>query len=43
VIVHHERIDDVFATAIGSYGYILRDEDDEPLHEAAREIQEVAA
>jgi hypothetical protein len=43
VIVHHERIDDVFATAIGSYGYILRDEDEEPLHEAAREIQEVAA
>lgn len=42
-IVHHERIDDVFATAIGSYGYILRDEFEEPLHEAAREIQELAA
>jgi hypothetical protein len=41
LIVHHERIDDVFATAIGSYGYLLRGEDEEPLHEAARAMQEV--
>jgi hypothetical protein len=42
-IVHHERIDDVFATAIGSYGYILRGTSDAPLHDAARQIQEVVA
>jgi hypothetical protein len=41
-IVHHERIDDVFATAIGSYGYILRHPTEEPLHEAARVMQETA-
>lgn len=39
LIVHHERIDDVFATAIGSYGYILRHPDEEPLHRAARAMQ----
>jgi hypothetical protein len=43
LVVHHERIDDVFATAIGSYGYLLRGHDEEPLHEAAREMQEVVA
>jgi hypothetical protein len=43
LVVHHERIDDVFATAIGSYGYLLRGPDEEPLHEAAREMQEVVA
>ena len=42
LIVHHERIDDVFATAIGSYGYILRGPAEEPLHEAARVMQELA-
>lgn len=43
LMVHHERIDDVFATAIGSYGYILRHPDEAPLHEAARAMQEVVA
>jgi len=42
-LVHHERIDDVFATAIGSYGYILRHKTEESLHEAAREMQEVVS
>lgn len=42
LLVHHERIDDVFSAAIGSYGYILRDPDLAPLLEAARTIQELA-
>ena len=37
-LIHHERIDDVFATAIGNYGYILRGPDLEPLQAAARTI-----
>jgi hypothetical protein len=43
LVVHHERIDDVFATAIGSYGYVLRGRDEAPLHEAARAMQEIVA
>lgn len=38
MLVHHERMDDVFATAIGNYGYILRGPDLEPLQDAARTI-----
>ena len=41
LIVHHERIDDVFSAAIGNYGYIIRDPDLEPLLEAAGAIQEL--
>ena len=41
-LVHHERMDDVFATAIGNYGYILRGPDLEPLQGAARTILTVA-
>jgi hypothetical protein len=36
-------MDDVFAPAIGNYGYILRGPDLAPLAEAASEIQELAA
>jgi hypothetical protein len=38
-IVQHERIRDVFAAAIGNYGYILRNEDLPPLIAAADAIQ----
>lgn len=38
-IIHHERIRDVFAPAIGNYGYILRDNALEPLLQAADAIQ----
>ena len=38
LIVHHERIADVFALAIGNQGYLLRGPDLEPLKEAAAEI-----
>jgi hypothetical protein len=41
-LIHHERIDDVFATAIGNYGYILRGPELEPLKEAAHSILAVA-
>jgi len=41
-LIHHERIDDVFATAIGNYGYILRGPDLEPLQVAARTILALA-
>jgi hypothetical protein len=37
-LVHHERMDDVFATAIGNYGYILRGPDLAPLQDAAHGI-----
>jgi hypothetical protein len=37
-IVHHERIPDVFALAIGNVGYLLRGPDLAPLQQAAREI-----
>ncbi len=40
LMVHHERIDDVFSAAIGNYGYILRHPDLEPLQEASRQILE---
>ncbi len=40
LIVHHERIDDVFSAAIGTYGYVMRHPQLEPLFEAARRIQE---
>jgi hypothetical protein len=42
LIVHHERMDDVFAPAIGNYGYILRDPDLAPLVEATEGIQQLA-
>jgi hypothetical protein len=40
LIVHHERIEDVFAAAIGNYGYILRHPELEPLIAAANAIHE---
>jgi hypothetical protein len=43
LLVHHERVDDVFAPAIGNYGYILRGPDLAPLADAAEEIQALAA
>jgi hypothetical protein len=42
LLVHHERIDDVFAAAIGNYGYIMRGPDLAPLTAAAAEIQALA-
>jgi ATP-grasp domain len=42
MLIHHERVDDVFATALGSYGYILRDPQLEPLLAASREILALA-
>jgi hypothetical protein len=39
-LVHHEGMSDVFAAAIGNYGYILRGPDLEPLQAAAEEILE---
>jgi hypothetical protein len=41
LIVRDERIDDVFSSAIGNHGYILRHRDLEPLLEAAAAIREV--
>jgi ATP-grasp domain len=38
LIVHHERVQDIFAAAIGNEGYILRSPDLEPLRAAATEI-----
>jgi hypothetical protein len=38
LLIHHERVDDVFATALGSYGYIMREPRLEPLLAAAHEI-----
>jgi hypothetical protein len=40
--VHHERMDDVFAAAIGNLGYVLRGPDLAPLRAAAAEIQALA-
>jgi hypothetical protein len=37
-LIHHERVDDVFATALGSYGYILREPRLDPLLAMAGEI-----
>lgn len=42
LIAHHQRIDDVFAAAIGSYGYVLRHPTLEPLMRAADAIHEPA-
>jgi hypothetical protein len=42
MIVHHERISDVFAAAIGNSGYILRHTELPPLIEAAEAIQKRA-
>ncbi len=42
LIVHHERIDSIFAPAIGNYGYMLRHKELEPLIEAAESIQKRA-
>lgn len=39
LIVHHERMDDVFAAAIGNQGYVLRGPELAPLRAAAAEIQ----
>jgi hypothetical protein len=39
LVMHHERVQDIFAAAIGNEGYILRSPDLEPLQAAAREIQ----
>lgn len=41
LIVHHERIDDVFSAAIGNYGYVMRHPELEPMQDAARAIQEL--
>jgi hypothetical protein len=40
--VHHERMDDVFAAAIGNLGYVLRGPDLAPLRAAAADIQALA-
>ena len=38
LLIHVERVDDVFATAMGSFGYILRHRDLDTLLEASAEI-----
>ena len=38
LLIHQERVDDVFATAMGSYGYVLRDPDLDRLLAASAEI-----
>ena len=38
LLIHHERVDDVFSTALGNYGYIMRDPRLDPLLAAARDI-----
>jgi len=40
LIVHHERIDSIFAPAIGNYGFMLRHEELQPLIDAAEHIQQ---
>ena len=42
MLVHHERVDDVFAAAIGNYGYVLRGPELAPLQAAGAEIQALA-
>ncbi len=42
LLVHAERIDDVFAAAIGNFGFILRHPELEPLLAARAEIQALA-
>ena len=39
LVIHMERVDDVFAAAIGNVGYVLRSPDLAPLREACAEIQ----
>jgi carbamoylphosphate synthase large subunit len=39
VMMHHERLNDVFSLALGNYGYLLRHEEMEPLLEATELIQ----
>jgi len=41
MLVHHERMSDVFARVLGNYGYILRNPLLSPLIEAAQLIQEI--
>jgi hypothetical protein len=41
-LVHHAAIEDVFAAAIGNYGYILRGPELAPLKQASREILALA-
>jgi hypothetical protein len=42
MVVHHQPMSGVFARAIGDYGYILRDPDEERVVAAARAIHEKA-
>jgi hypothetical protein len=42
MLVHHERVEDLFARAIGNEGFILRAPEREPLAEAAAAIRERA-
>jgi hypothetical protein len=42
LLVHFERVDDVFSAAIGNFGYILRDRSLKPLLDANREIEALA-
>jgi hypothetical protein len=42
LVLHHERVDDVFAAAIGNDGYVLRGPDLAPLRAAVSEIQDLA-
>lgn len=39
LMMHHERLNDVFSGALGNYGYLLRHEEIEPLLEATELIQ----
>lgn len=43
LLVHHERVDDVFSPAIGNFGYILRGPTLAPLQAASREILALAS
>jgi hypothetical protein len=42
LLVHHTRVEDIFARAIGNEGFILRSPEREPLLEAAAIIQQKA-
>jgi hypothetical protein len=43
LLIHHDRVDDVFATAMGSYGYLLRDPSLERLLAASGEILDISS
>jgi len=43
LLIHHDRVDDVFATAMGAYGYILRDPELDVLLQASAEILGIAS